>query len=206
MVSVVSSNNRQSRDNRAPAPAVRSDGSNYPWRMFFDDGQRIVDADTTAEVLDYLITDYTLLDDEEKKQARIDLARSVQQLARATLLGNIDAEKAATLADWEWDVLNYGSEGATDPYGWGDGTGTLGTFDEDSESIDLWSSDIPLVLLDTTYIPYTEISTPLSSEGDFKDVKNIVWLRPTQELSLLRSLSRIGFITFGQPAPTYNGE
>lgn len=198
---VISSNNRKHRDTRAPAPAVHQDGSNFEWRMFFDDNQRIADSDTTTELLDILVPNYVGMDSNEKRNARHVLAREVQILARALSLASVDA---SVVEDWEWEVLTYGEGENQDPYGWGDGSGVIGVSDEDV--IDLWSNDVPLILLDTSYYPYTSVPAPLSSEGDYIDVKNIVWLRPDNELGLLRSLSRIGYITFGKPTATYNGE
>jgi hypothetical protein len=199
MTAIPSANNPLARDNRAPAPAVHEDGTNYPWRMFYENNRRIVDADTTAEVLDFLIPGYLLLDTEEERlTARTNLARSVQQLGRATIAANITPDESEKITDWEWTILTYGEGDAQDPYGWGDGTGELGSQDE--ETLDWWTSVHPLVLLDTSYAPFTEIIKPLSGEGDYIEVNNLIWLRPSTELSLLRSLSRIGYITFGTPS------
>jgi hypothetical protein len=198
MTAVLSTNNISSRDNRAPAPAVHEDGSSYPWRMFFQNNQRIVDADTTEEILDYLIPNYTLMTVEEKRKSRVGLAEAVQVFARATILSEISPDEAEAMADWEWEILNYENDENSDPYGWGDGSKPIGT--ENGDEPDQWNSERQLVLLDVHYVPYTEVIPPLSSEGDYKEVKNIVWLRPSGEENLLTSLSRIGYITFGAPA------
>jgi hypothetical protein len=196
MTAILSTNNIAGRDNIAPAPALKENGENYPWRMFFDNNQRIVDADTTVELLDYLIDGYQVLNTEERHEARINLARGVQQLARGVIASQVEPDD---VSDWEWSILVYGDqEAGLDPYGWGDGTGELGKYDP--EVIDVWSSKHQLVLLESTYAPYTDIARPMSSEGDYKYVKNIIWLEPEHEEDFLRSLSRIGFITFGQPA------
>lgn len=201
MTSVITSNNPFARDNVAPPPITREDGTNYPWRMFFDQGQRIADADTLDEMIDILIPGYLELETrEEKLAARIRLGAFVQQLARGAILSPITPEDAEEIEDWEWDVLVYGNDESRDPFGWKDGTGTLGEFDADG--IDVWSSKYPLVLLETSYTPFTEITPPLSSEGDFEYVKNLIWIRPSNEKDFLYSLSRIGFITFGTPAAT----
>lgn len=198
MTAVLSTNNISSRDNRAPAPAVHDDGSSYPWRMFFQNNQRIVDADTTAEILDYLIPNYILMNVEEQRNSRVGLAESVQMFARATILAQVSPEEAENMADWEWEVLSYDNEENSDPYGWGDGTKAIGT--ENADEPDQWNNKRQLVLIDTHYAPYTEVIPPLSNEGDYKEVKNIIWLRPSGEESLLISLSRIGYITFGAPS------
>ena len=204
MVAIVTTNNIHSRDNRAPAPEVKDDGSNYPWRMFFDNNQRIVDADSLEELLLFLIPNYDVMTEENKKLARVSLASHVRMLARSTVLANLTPETAEKIKDWEWDVLTYGDdegEGTADPYGWGDGSQPIGT--DNPDVMDEWSSEVPLILLDTNYYPYTDILPPVSSEGDYEEVKNIIWLRPNTEMLLLTSLSRIGYITFGTPAAVY---
>lgn len=46
-----------------------------------------------------------------------------------------------------------------------------------------WSYDVPLVLITSDYVPFTERSAPTG---------NIIWLDPTTELTYLRSLDRLG--------------
>lgn len=203
MAAVLTANLPMARDNVAPSPATKEDGSNYRWRMFFDGGARIADADYPAEMLEILIPGYDYLaNEEERLDARIALAKNVQQLARAVILGNISPEDAEKITDWEWNVLNYGDDENPDPFGWGeDGSGELGVKNEDT--VDFWSNDIPLVLLETSYAPLTDIPVPLSDDGDYYDfVRNLIWLRPLEEVDLLKSLSRIGIITFGTPTST----
>ncbi len=203
MTFVLTANLPFARDNVAPAPALHADGSNFEFRMFFEDGSRIADADTPAELINLLSPGYSNIKDENLKlELRIDLARSVQSLARAVTLANMSEEDSDALADWEWDVLNFGNGGvddAQDPFGWGDGTGTLGEANPDL--VDFWSAKTPLILLETSYAPFTDIIRPISSLGDYYiSLPNMIWLRPQAELSLLRSLSEIGYITFGQPS------
>lgn len=202
MAAFLTANLPMARDNAAPSPATKEDGSNYEWRMFFDAGERIADADEPAEMLDILIPGYLgLPPGTARREARILFAQGVQQLARGTIIANFTPEAADKISDWEWEVLNYGDEGSTDPFGWGeDGSGTLGVTNEDS--VDIWSNDTPLVLIETSYIPVTSIPTPVSDEGDYEIVRNIIWLRPLNETDFLKSLSRIGLISFGRPAAT----
>ena len=199
MTAVITANNPLTRDTVAPAPAVHSDGSNYEWRMFFDQGRRIADADSLDELLDILSPGYSFLqNDEERRDARIALAKQVQALSRGVILSSVTPEKAAEIEDWEWNVLTFGEDEVTDPFGWGEGEGILGELNE--ELVDFWKSDIPLVLLETSYAPFTEIPIPVSIHGDYwKDVPNMIWLRPFGDLEFLRSLSRIGYISFGSP-------
>lgn len=213
MTAVITANNRLARDNVAPPPQTKEDGSNYNWRMFYDNRRRIADADTPAEMLDVLVPGYSDLKTfEEKYTARYLLARRVQMLARATVLDNISEESYNSLTASERKVLEWDTD--SDPAGWGDGTKEpipttvlhrlfeQGVPEEsDLYDIDEWNSDHPLVLLDTSYAPYTEVPRPSSKHGDFeKNLPNLMWLSPADELELLKSLSAIGYIDFGRPA------
>lgn len=197
----LSVNNRAGRDNRPPAPALKANGENYPYRMFFNQDKNIVDADTPGECLAQLIPDYLEIPHDLKLTARLDLARSVQLMARATLLAAVDPD---TIEEWEWAVLTYenSADDNTDPYGWGFGDNELGVVD--LGVADIWSSKTPLVLIENNYDPYTDIRRPISSEGDYKFVSNIIWLEPSDEEEFLKSLSRIGFIAFGSPRSDRN--
>lgn len=197
----LSVNNTAGRDNRPPAPALKETGENYEFRMFYDQDARIIDADYPAECLAQLIPGYLDLPEDLQFTARKDLARTVQLMARATLLAAVDPD---TIEEWEWAVLTYenSADDNTDPYGWGNGDNAIGT--EDLEVADVWSSKTPLVLIETNYVPYTNIRRPLSSEGDYKFVSNIIWLSPKSEIEFLQSLSRIGFVAFGSPRSDRN--
>lgn len=54
-----------------------------------------------------------------------------------------------------------------------------------------WEHEVPLVLIDTDYAPFTERPTPTGS---------VVLLRPSSELEYLRSLSDAGMIQLFQAA------
>lgn len=191
---IITANKLNTRDNLVPSPETKPDGSGYPWRMFYNGNQMIADMDTTGEALEVLIPGYIAGTDEQRLSDRVQLAETVQTLAKATILADISAEDDAKLAPWEKEVLFFSG----DPYGWGSGENPVGSA-QDDDNFDLWSQEIPLVLVNTSYAPFTEIIKPVSSEGDYEEVKNIIWLRPDNELSFLNSLSRIGYITFGVP-------
>ena len=207
MSAVITANNRASRDTRAPAPATHEDGRNYQWRMFYDGGRTIADADHLFELIECLLPDYAHLETSEQRLgARMSIAKGVQMQARAQILANITEEDKLGLEDWEIAVLEWNGDDTIDPYGWGDGTGELGTKHPANEWVpDIWSSDVPLVLVSTSYGNSTGIPRPISSHGDAYEVPNIVWLRPETEHALLTSLSRIGYIAFGEPDSTPRG-
>lgn len=191
---VITANKLDTRDNLVPTPATKPDGSGYPWRMFYNGNQLIADMDTTGEALEVLLPGYLAGTDQQRFSDRVQLAETVQALAKATILADLSDEDTEKLSSWEKEVLFFSG----DPYGWGSGETPVGSA-QDDDNFDLWSQDIPLVLVSTSYAPHTEILKPVSIEGDYEEVKNIIWLRPENELSLLNSLSRIGYITFGVP-------
>jgi hypothetical protein len=58
------------------------------------------------------------------------------------------------------------------------------TDDVNDERVNLeWELEVPLVLMTSDYVPFTERPAPTG---------NIVWLDPTTELTYLRSLDRLG--------------
>lgn len=62
--------------------------------------------------------------------------------------------------------------------------------------LDRWGSEIPLVLLEGTYRPFTDRLPPVSSlDGDVRDPSNILWLRHSSGNSYVESLARAGYIT-----------
>ncbi len=57
----------------------------------------------------------------------------------------------------------------------------------EDRSVDIeWNQPVPLVLITTDYLPFTERPVPTG---------NITWMDPTTELTYLRSLSSIGVIS-----------
>ena len=186
MNAVLTGNNRATRDAHVPAPALKDNGDTYTWRMFFDGGARIADADTLPELLDLLTPGYLESDEDERFDKRVELTKGIQGTLRASVLASVTPEQYAGLSDNEKALLEW--EGFFDPEAtWGE------------DGMGIWSSDVPLVLMDISYSPYLDNPPPMSSYGDHESVKNIIWLRPSAEEPFLRSLSRVGYITFGTP-------
>lgn len=203
MVAIITANNRASRDSVAPPPSLKDDGTPYAWRMFFENNRIIADSDNLDELIELLLPGYVSLTDEPTRlEARSYIAHNVQIQGKANILADLTQEQINDLKEWEINVLEWASEDGikSDPYGWGDGTGTLG--ETNNEALDIWTADVPLLLVDTSYAPYTDVPAPLSKYGDYIDnVANLYWIRAASEETLLRTLSKLGFITFGKPGP-----
>lgn len=196
MTAILTANNRAGRDNAAPAPSLKLDGTNYQWCMFFEGNSQIAEADTLGELLEVFIPNYTTKDETSKLAARIIHARGVQLQLRSNVIASLTDEEEAALTSVERNVLYY-EDG--DPSGWGE---RVALEDGTTEVVDLWTSDIPLILLDTNYAPFPgKPARPLSAYGDHDIVPNIVYLRPSEEFAYLQSLHLVGAIALGTPAP-----
>lgn len=166
----------------APVSPLHGDGSRYPYAMHFDGAKYVGFADTPAELLGLLIPDYETLDPQEAQIARIRLAIGAQVSVQARINAEADPAALAALSDAEREVLN--GPRFEQPHGWGDADG-MG---------DVWDSEIPLVLVDTGYAPYTDLDKPISGIADVLNPPNIIWLRPVDEWEFLESLANAGFI------------
>lgn len=192
-------NNRATRGAQTPAPQLKDDGNPYRFRLLYDEGRSIVDADTAAECLAVLIPGYLeLVTEEERQDARERYIRSQQQHLRVRLMTVTDEAVFNSLEQWEQNVL---STFLGDVYGWADGAdGWEHNQPQDEDQPDVWSAPVPLVLMEESYAPVGELTRPLSSEGDYKYVSNLVWLTARDEESLLRSLATTGLVWFGWSA------
>lgn len=196
------SNNKAGRDARVPAPQLREDGTTYPWRLYYDNFQHIVDADTPTECVAAIIPGYLALDEEGRFQARLSYVRGVQQNLRARLLQHITLEEWDELEEWEQNVLSHL---IGDAYGWGDGTnGWTEPVEQQPEDVDMWKASKPLVLVEGAYQPLGPLRRPLSSEGDYRYVKNLVWLTARDDEAMLHAISSTGYLSFGTPNRYYS--
>lgn len=64
----------------------------------------------------------------------------------------------------------------------------------------IWTSTVPLVLIEGTFAPEAGRTAPLSGlDGDVRDPSNIWWLRPRTALGYIRSLVRAGLVDVSSP-------
>jgi hypothetical protein len=175
---------RNSREgDEAPISPVHADGTRFPYAMHFDGAKYVGFADSPTELLGLLIPDYEEMDPQEQQVARIRLAVNVQVAVQA----QINAEAMSSdawddLSDEERAILN--GPRFEQPHGWGD----------PDEMGDVWDSEIPLVVVETGYAPYTSFDRPISGIADVLDPPNMVWLRPVEEFEFLSSMANTGYI------------
>lgn len=191
-------NNRATRDAKVPPITINDQGEPVKWRMFYDDNRRVADGDSLAEFVNVLIPGYLEKDNAGERQlARLVYLKSVQDALRVLIYANLTAEEEEALTEEERYLLldrnasninfDVSSEGAND-----------------DDGIFIWKQPHPLVLIDLYYPPFNDTTVkPISSEGDYENVSNILWLRAENDYKFLTSLSAAGHIAFGHPRAEY---
>jgi len=151
---------------------TKENGDGYRYCMYFNGDVDVAFADTAFELMETLIPGYTSLDEEDQDVARIQYS----QTAAATVQGAILAElEPGDVTDEEYAVLTAPRQLA-------------------QPTVKFWSSDVPLVVVETSYVPYTDVPAPSSALGATEDVANVWMLRPMDEESFLVSLHEVGVI------------
>lgn len=175
------------RDSVAPAMSIKDSGEPYSYRMFFDNNSRIADADSLDDLVDVILPGYLMASEEDQSKMRLDYAIGREIDFRTHVLSRMSPGEFSDLLDWEREYLL--STYAT----------TLTWEDENDTFPRVWSSDVPLVLINAFYAPYGEVTRPLSKYGDFDLTPNTLWFNVESDISFLDSLMRMGIITYGTP-------
>lgn len=153
-----------------PDVPTRGDGSPYRYEMVCDNGWARVYGDTPQELLCYLIKGYGAMTGKERAKARLAHAVEVQVRLQAQI-NVFFAESEQT--NGERTILQGPR---TSP-----------------PMIREWFCEVPLMLVDMFYLPYSRIMPPRS--GREWVVKNLWWLRPAEsEMAYLKSLHDASFI------------
>ncbi|PRY39342.1 hypothetical protein LY71_12111 [Geodermatophilus tzadiensis] len=174
---------QNSRQGQPPPPAPRrEDGGLYLYSMFFDGFESIAFADKPEELLAVLILGYDEMDDAGRLEHRIRLAIRAQVVVQAYINADLDAEDAEPLTEEERAIL-HGPR-------------------HEQPRVDSWDPQVPLVLVETGYAPYTDIDQPIPGIADVQDPPNLIWLRPIDEYGFLESLHQAGFIALHEAVTT----
>ena len=151
---------------------TRPDGSFYRYEMVCDGGWSRLYDDSVVSLLTHLIPGYTRLDDSERLTARIRHAVDAQ-VNLQTRLNTFFAASPRT--DEEQRVL-YGPR-HTPP------------------AVAEWGCEVPLILVDAFYAPYSDLPRTYSTIADVAIPPNIWWLHPAEgEFEYLRSLHETSFL------------
>lgn len=168
----------------APDPGeampTNPDGSSWNHAMLFsqEDEMRLAMADTAGELLALLIDDYpaqdaTVDDLVEIDAARIDYGIRLAQGVQESWLASAVTE----------GILDLGRTDPRDVDAW---------FRSKAAGVDVgeWTQEVPLVCLDMSYAPFTDIPAPTG---------NVVWVEVRDEVALLNSMSQLGLIGWLTP-------
>lgn len=153
---------------------VNDAGSPYPLGMVMPSGESFCYADSYSDLVCALIPDYAhAKTEEDKAYLRIVLADNAAVRRQADILAQLDVDE---VSDGDWATLNAPKTGEGAPEGiW-------------------WRSDIPLILVTTTYQPFTGRLRPGSKKDGVQKDNAVWWVDPTDEETLLTTLHEIGYV------------
>jgi hypothetical protein len=152
---------------------VKDNGSGYRYAMYYNGFTDAAFSDSHEELLSILLPGYAKKDEASKMDARIILGQNVASQVQAEILAELPD---GYINDNEFAVLTA-PRGLRQP------------------EIRVWTSEVPLVAVETSYKPYTNVPRPVSSmsQGTY-DADNLWWIRPVEEEDFLVSLHEIGYI------------
>lgn len=163
----------------APLEApVSADGTPFRYEMIFGGSTRRAYANEPDDLINVLAPGYTDLGHDDQWSIRLALAARAQVYAQA-LANNGPAFAAASTTDKQ--ILS-------------------GTRHE-PVIVPHWDCPIPLVLIATDYAPAGKAPRPAPLQGM---PANVIYLDPSDDMSLLMSLHDVTFVTIHEAAPATN--
>jgi hypothetical protein len=151
---------------------TRPDGSFYNYEMICDGGWSRLYSDTITDLLSNLIPGYSRLNELNKLAARIRHAVDTQVILQAKFNFYFLKESRS---DQE-DIILLGDRHLP-------------------PQIEFWSTNVPLILVDAFYAPFSQIELPISTISTSNNPANIAMLTPAEgEFEYLRSLVKFSVI------------
>lgn len=157
---------------KLPERTLHFNGEVYPWRVVYDNGTKVADADSANEVINALIKGYNNLGKNDSFLARREYQHEIQRKLQTRNAKALTEKDLSELSDEETQLL-------TEP-----DTYTDVLYDSKTESSPyVWTSNHPLVLVDADHVVSNQHQRPVV-EGDGK----ITWLCAFTEVEFLQSL------------------
>lgn len=154
-------------------PPLHEDGTSFNYCMYTDGNMNVAFADDVEDLLNVLIPGYLAMSEADKDFSRIRLAQTVAAQVQAEIIFDVDP---SLVSEEEWKALTA-PRGVSQP------------------RADWWTCEIPLVVVETGYEPYTNVPRPASAVADGRiDAENLWFLRPADEEDFLFSLHEVGYI------------
>lgn len=166
-MSVIQSNISLETDIELYPVPTKEDGTYYTYELIDSEAWTRVYGDSITEMLQYLIPNYS-----GKYVERLNHAISMQVKVQAQILSfYLDVD----VTDEEYEIL-------------------MGPRHIQPQ-IQTWTSQVPLVLIDSFYKPYTEVNAPIGNFIEKDD--NLLWIQVGgSEQEYLKSLDYLGAIQF----------
>ncbi len=164
------------RDKSQVRPPFNESNAPYRYCVILDNGNDYLYADTLQDILEYLIPGYSEAEtDEEETVLRIRYAGSAATMLQAAIIIQRERSKGTRLTDEEWGVLIAPKLGPN------------------VARADWWTSDVPLVVVQTSYRPYTDSPRPAAAASEGRKGSTLLWLRPAEPADFLTSLHEAGW-------------
>jgi hypothetical protein len=162
----------QNADDSLLAP-IKDDGKGYHYAMYYNGFADAAFADTHEELLSVLLSNYESKDEASRMDSRILFAQNVASQLQAEILAEVED---GDISEAEFAIL-AAPRGLPQPV------------------VNFWKSTVPLVAVETSYSPYTDVPHPTStlSQGTL-DAENLWLIRPVDEEDFLVSLHEVGHI------------
>lgn len=152
-------------------PPFKNGTDPYQFEMIFDDGKGRAYADDPDALLTVLIGGYGTMTEPARLAARLHLAVRTQTTLQAVIIDHVGLEG---VTPEEYAVLM--ASRATPP------------------DVNVWTCEVPLVLVDSFYAPHGSLPVPISGKGDVDNPDNLLWLRPHDPFEFLVSLHEVGLV------------
>lgn len=163
--------NTASGDEPILAPK-KEDGSGYRYCMYFNGDVDVAFADTLEEILDTLIPGYATLSEEDQDVARIQYAQNAAATVQASILAELEE---GDISPEEYAILSAPRQ-------------------LPQPTVKFWESEVPLIIVDTSYAPFTDVPAPSSALGSTLEESNVWIISPMDSEVFLMNLHEIGFL------------
>lgn len=164
--------------------------------MYLNNFTDVAFADEQADLIEILIPGYSAMSEEDQAFYRIRLAQSAAAQIQAEVLASMtiddqpDGSYLGTLED--------GTQLRIAPEQWAT---LVAPRSLAQPRADWWTCPVPLVVVETSYEPFTTVPRPASGLSDgTAHADNLWWVRPAEDEDFLLSLHEIGYIRWMENA------
>jgi hypothetical protein len=154
------------------SPPVKAGGIGYRYCMYFHADLDVAFADTYEDLMEVLVPGYGQMSDEDQTVHRILLGQSAAASVQGAILATVEPGE---ITDEEYAVLSA-QRGLPQP------------------EANWWTCAVPLIAVETSYQPFTDVPRPASGLSASADAANLWWVRPAEDEELLLSLLEIGYL------------